>query len=80
MIIHDKYFATNFLNKVSYYRFVGYALHYEIFEDRKRTHKYKKDTTFENVVDLYYFDDKLRTILFDAITHIEVAFRTQLNL
>ncbi|MGL1892227.1 MAG: Abi family protein [Spirochaetaceae bacterium] len=80
MVISNRDFATKFLNKVSYYRFVGYALHYEIFEDRKRTHKYKKNTDFKNVVDLYNFDDKLRTILFDAITHIEVAFRTQLNL
>lgn len=59
MIIHDKSFATNFLNKVSYYRFVGYALHFEKFEDRKRTHRYKPETSFENVVDLYNFDDKL---------------------
>lgn len=80
MIIADKELATDFLNKVSYYRFVGYALHYEHFEDRNRTHKYKAGTTFEDVVSLYYFDDKLRSILFDAITHVEVAFRTQICL
>lgn len=80
MIIADKKLATEFLNKVSYYRFGGYALHYEHFEDRNRTHKYKAGTTFEDVVSLYYFDDKLRSILFDAITHVEVAFRTQICL
>lgn len=80
MIISDKTFATDFLNKVSYYRFVGYALHYEKFKDRIRTHKYKDNTTFEDVTSIYYFDDKLRSVLFDAITHIEVAFRTQLCL
>lgn len=80
MEIPDNTVAEDFLSKVSYYRFAGYALHFEEFTNRQRTHRYKLNTTFNMVTDLYDFDDRLRSILFDAITHIEVAFRTQLCL
>lgn len=80
MIVEDTDTAINFMNKVSYYRFAGYALHFEEFENRTRTHKYKEGTTFESVVSLYDFDSKLRKLLFTAIENIEIAFRTQLCL
>ncbi|MDA3955837.1 Abi family protein [Oceanispirochaeta sp.] len=80
MVLPDRDRAAAFLNQVSYYRFSGYALHYEIFENRKRTHKFKEGTSFDDVVQLYDFDSKLRSLLFDSIQDIEVAFRTQLCL
>lgn len=70
--------ALAFLSRAGYYRFCGYALHFEEFEDRKRTHKYKKGSSFEQVKELYDFDSGLRKILFSAVEKIEIAFRTQL--
>jgi abortive infection bacteriophage resistance protein len=76
MIIDNPPEAEKFLLHVNYYRFCGYALHYEIFENRTRTHRYRKGTTFSQVMHLYEFDDKLRSILFDYIGHFEIAFRS----
>ena len=76
MGIDDERFAATFLSSVNYYRFCGYALHYEEFRDRRRTHHYKPGTTFHDIVSLYEFDSRLRTLLFSFIEHIEVAFRT----
>jgi abortive infection bacteriophage resistance protein len=39
----------------------------------KVNHKFKEDSFFENVLDLYNFDRHLRLLMFDAIERIEVA-------
>lgn len=72
--------AKSFLSQVSYYRFSGYALYYEIFTNDNRTHQYKHGSTFDKVVYLYEFDSELRTLLFKTTEFIEIAFRTQLCL
>lgn len=76
MVISDISKAENFLTQVNYYRFCGYALHYEIFVNGIRSHQYKAGTCFEDVCLLCEFDSKLRNLLFLAIEPIEVAFRT----
>ncbi len=80
LVINDFASAEAFLNKVGYYRFAGYALHFEEFRDRKRTHTYKSGSSFTDVVSLYKFDSALRRLLFSAIENIEIAFRSQLCL
>jgi len=76
MLVDDSTKASLFLNRVSYYRFSGYALHFEIFKSNKRTHLFKPGTTFSDVVRIYEFDSTLRSILFSYIELIEIAFRT----
>jgi abortive infection bacteriophage resistance protein len=77
MSVSDRVVAKEFLLHLNYYRVSGYAIHFEEFDDnRKRTHNFKPDTIFEDVIQLYEFDDKLRAILFDFIGHIEVAVRS----
>ncbi|MNE43496.1 Abi-like protein [compost metagenome] len=44
----------------------------------KVEHKFKADSYFEDVIDLYNFDRHLRLLMFDAIERIEVALRTKL--
>ena len=46
-----------------------------------RTHNkiYTKGSTFEDVVDHYIFDKKVRILLFDAIEPIEVAIRSAIT-
>ena len=41
----------------------------------KTDHQFKPGTTFDNVLDLYRFDKKLRVLLFNEIEKIEIAFR-----
>lgn len=43
-----------------------------------RTDEFVNDITFEEIIDLYFFDKELRLLIFDAIETIEVTFRTQL--
>ena len=77
MIISDKSRAKEFLEYCSYYRFCGYALHFEeLTSEGERTHRYKPNTTFDAVERLYHFDSALRRLIFHYTTLIEVDFRS----
>lgn len=76
LIVPDVALARETLLRLNYYRFSGYALHFEIFKDRERTHQFKPGTNFADVLALYDFDTQLRALLFRYIEPIEVAFRT----
>jgi abortive infection bacteriophage resistance protein len=73
LIIEDISLATYCLTNIGYYRLAGYWLHYQ--ED-KVNHIFYDKIRFEDVIELYNFDRKLRLILFDAIERIEVSFRS----
>ncbi|MBW7863380.1 MAG: Abi family protein [Candidatus Hydrogenedentes bacterium] len=78
MQVDDDLAAENVLLRLNYYRFSGYALHFEIFQDGQRTHNFKPGTLFDDVVNLYEFDTRLRALLFCYIEPVEVAFRAVL--
>lgn len=62
------------LKLIGYYRLSGYFKGFHIANDR-----FDGQTTFQDVVDTYHFDKKLRTLIFDAIEPIEVTLRTQIS-
>lgn len=66
------------LNHINYYRFSGYALHFEVFEDRVRTHRFKKGTKFSDVINLYEFDNRLRGLMQKYLTPVEISIRTHI--
>lgn len=72
MTVKNEESAMSFLRDVNYYRFSGYAIYYEIFQDGQRTHVFKPGTEFEKVKNIYWFDSELRSILFQAIEPIEI--------
>jgi abortive infection bacteriophage resistance protein len=76
--IPDTASAEHYLRFIGYYRLVGYARHHR---DPKSAdpEAYLFGTTFQDVLDLYIFDRKVRLLLFDAIERIEVAIRTQIS-
>lgn len=74
LIIKDKDYALSMLHHVNYYRLGAYWLP---FEEDHENHIFKKNTTFEDVVDLYEFDRRLRLIILDAIERLEVSIRAQ---
>ncbi len=77
LVIGDRSLAETFLNHVSYFRFKEYSW---TFKDYKEADgNYHKGTTFEQVRDLYYFDRRLKLLLFEAIESIEIAVKTQLS-
>ncbi|MBK0403230.1 Abi family protein [Adhaeribacter sp. BT258] len=75
MLFHNEAQAEHFLKNISYYRLKGYW--WDMQEDFG-THQLKPNTYFEEIIDRYNFDRKLRLILFDAIERIEIGLRTKM--
>lgn len=75
MEFRDEVQAQHFLRYISYYRLKGYWWDAQIdFVN----HCFKEETYFEDILDRYTFDRRLRLILMDGIERIEVSLRTQL--
>ena len=75
LVIQDKILAQHYLKFISYYRFCGYGIEFED-EARNGEKYYHSGTTFEQILDYYVFDRKLRLLVIDAIERIEIAIRT----
>lgn len=67
--------ATEALERISYYRLLIYC---RALQD-KDTKCFMAGTTFNDVLDLYNFDRRLRLLCLDAIERIEVALRAAIN-
>ncbi len=86
MTIKDKDFAKEILSKVSYYRLSGYWFKYQNKSksdiskiSKTELENFFKEITFENIVDIYKFDSKLRSLCFDALEKIEVSINTVIS-
>jgi abortive infection bacteriophage resistance protein len=66
-------FAAKYLQYVGYYRLTGYLKNFEIDKDRYQVH-------FEEVINLYQFDKKLRLLVLDAVETIEIAVKSCITL
>lgn len=62
------------LKSVGFYRLRGYS--FNLYDNAVK--KYIPGTKFEDVFNLYQFDEKLSVLIFSAITKIEVALRVRL--
>ena len=74
LIINDLNRAENYIRHIGYYRLSAYM--YPHLELPKEKHIYKNNKTFQNVLDLYKFDKKLRLLIFNEIEKIEIAVRS----
>lgn len=80
MVICDEQKAKEVLLDIGYYRIGFYTFPYEIdTKQAHRDHRLYPGTSFEQVVDLYYFDHDLRHILMKYISRIEVNIRTYIT-
>lgn len=70
LAIHNEQFAKDTLEDSSYYRFSGYSLTL-----RKDDHFFP-GVTFEDVTDIYNFDQALRSLLFQYLHIIEVRIKS----
>lgn len=80
LTINDEVKAREILLDIGYYRLGFYLFPFEkTFPNlHNRTHEYIPEATFEDAVNLYYFDFNLRLLLLRYLTRIEIAFRTAL--
>lgn len=81
MSIQNEEKAKEILMDIGFYRFGFYAFPFEkSFPSlENRSHEYKPNTSFTDVVDLYYFDYDLRNILTYYLNRIEVNLRTYIT-
>ena len=79
--IPNEHKAAEILMDIGFYRLGFYAFPFEkTFPNLdNRTHEYKPDASFTDVVDLYYFDYDLRKILTYYLNRIEVNLRTYIT-
>ncbi len=77
LIINDVNDAEHYLRNISFYRLRAYT--YPFQDNTDPNHPFNTpDLTFNDIIDLYNFDRKLRLLVYDAIEKIEVALRTQI--
>ena len=89
LTVENRQYALHYLATVGYYRLSGYTLLLEApgtFVTKgsggtmyQRTHVFRSDASFRELIDLYDLDRRLRLHILDAIERIEVAFRTILS-
>ncbi|MEI6640157.1 MAG: Abi family protein [Chlorobium sp.] len=72
----DEAFAVHCLSNISYYRLRAYT--YPFQDNTPPNHPFIVPVTFEQIIELYVFDRKLRSMVFDAMEKIEIAIRTQI--
>jgi abortive infection bacteriophage resistance protein len=72
----DERKAANYLSNISYYRLRAYT--YPFQDNDNSEHPFIQNVSFEDIIDLYVFDRKLRLLIFGAIEKIEVSLRTQI--
>ncbi|WP_294558411.1 Abi family protein [uncultured Bacteroides sp.] len=81
IIISNEEKAKENLLDIGYFRLGFYCFPFEKDYPSKdnRKHIYNKDTLFEDIVQLYYFDCDFRNLLMKYINRIEINFRTYLT-
>jgi abortive infection bacteriophage resistance protein len=75
LIISDENEALAQLKIMSYFRLANYL---RPMEQDKVAHIFKPNSHFDNAVNLYFFDKKLRALLFTVIQSLEIALRSKL--
>ena len=74
LTINDPAKAEGYLEFIGYYRLSAYM--YPLLQMPKELHRFKPNTSFDQVMTLYRFDKKLRLLIFNEIEKIEVAARS----
>jgi len=79
LIINNPSMAGNYLSNISYYRLRAYTYPFQDNEMLENDHKFlRNDISFEDIIDLYCFDRRLRALIFNALEKIEIALRTKI--
>ncbi len=79
LIIDDENLASKYLLNISYYRLRAYTYPFQNNADTDADHKFiQENIHFKDIIDLYCFDRRLRSLIFNAIEKIEIAIRTKI--
>lgn len=76
LVIRDKRRALSYLERIGYYRLSGYWYPFKQKDTSgNRLDDFITDSHFEEALDLYVFDKRLRLLALDALERIEIAIR-----
>lgn len=73
---NDEQKASHYLSNISYYRLRAYT--YPFQDNSDPSHPFIADINFEEIINLYVFDRRLRLLVFNAIEKLEIALRTKI--
>ncbi|NJK28886.1 MAG: Abi family protein [Acaryochloris sp. SU_5_25] len=77
--IENREAASHYLKFIGYYRLSAYCVPFQCNEKNTSRHRFKPDTSFKQILELYIFDRKLRLLVMDAIERIEVAIKAAIS-
>ena len=78
LVFDDESEAIAYLFNISYYRLRAYTYPFQENGEGVEHNFPRKDIHFKDIIDLYCFDRRLRSLIFNAIEKIEVAVRTKI--
>ena len=78
LIVSNDAFAIKKLSHSNYYRLSAYFLPFQYPKNSTYNNKFFNDVEFEQIINLYDFDAKLRRLIFGALEVIEIYIRTQI--
>lgn len=79
LLIDDEQLAEQYLSNISYYRLRAYTYPFQNNTDFSNYHHFiSDDIHFSDIIDLYCFDRRLRSLMFNAIEKIEIAVRAKI--
>ncbi|WLF82988.1 Abi family protein [Moraxella sp. ZY210820] len=83
LIVDDESRALHYLGNIGYYRLSGYFYSFRQYDltskKIQRKDEFMKDSHFNDILQLYLFDKKLRLLAFDALERIEMALRVDIG-
>lgn len=74
LIVKDEERLLFYLNHISYYHL---SVYFKAFQGSDN--KFRENTNFEDVLNIYYFDKKLRLLLLDLLERIEMSLKSALS-
>ena len=77
LTISDHALARGYLEHISYYRLSGYTRYFTRADDDKHE-QFRDGVTFNDVINLYIFDRRLRSLMAEAFERVEIAVKGQL--
>lgn len=75
LILGDRARVARYLCSIGFYRLSAYFIPYEDRTQTETHHAFVPDTRFDDILDLYIFDRRLRLHVMEALERIEVAVR-----
>ena len=76
LIIDDEEKASHYLSNISYYRLRAYT--YPFQDNTTPESNFARSISFDQIMQMYVFDRKLRLLIFNAIEKIEISMRTKI--